>query len=307
MPPVIIGAGIAAAATVGGAVLTSKSNAKATDKAVAAQQTSETQQLGFQRQARDENTAALSQWMERGNAAGNQINALLGLGGPTQAQPTPQAGVLAQYQGPFEYGGNGVYPPGDEWGFDQRNRDVTYGGQGTMTAAPGHAATPAPAQTPQQAALAAYDIFKQSTGYQTRLKEGQSALTANYFGGGVGQSGAAMKAAIRFGNDYAGNYFDNYLGQLGNQQSLGFSGASALAGVGQTFANNASNISQNGANVASEAAIARARNNGAVFTGLAGAAGQFAGALSSYGQPQLPQPSIVAPGFARGGAPWPGG
>lgn len=290
MPPVVIGAGIAAAATVGGAALTSSANKKATNKAVAAQQSSDAQQLAYQREARDKNEAALSPFMQRGNVAGDQINALLGLGGSAQTLPTQQPGILAQYQGEnpdtSAHGLGRGYETvgGDPFGFNKTRYEAVNGGPGTIQ---NFGATQAPQQarqTPQQAAMAAYDIFKNSTGYQTRLKEGQGALAANYFGGGVGQSGAAMKAAIRYGNDYAGNYFDNYIGQLGNQQNLGFAGASALSGVSQNFANNASNISQNGANILSQAAIARAQNSGALYTGIAGAIGNVAGSLSSYGR-----------------------
>lgn len=256
MPPVIIGAGIAAAAGVGAAVITSKSNSKAINKAQTAQQNSEAQQLAYQRETRDLNTGILAPYVQRGNEAGSTIQALLGLGGS-------KAPAAAGY---------GIAD-----------------GQAGMGAVQG--------QTPQQAAQAAYETFKLSTGYQTRFKEGQGALAANYFGGGVGQSGAAIKAAIRYGNDFAGNSIDSYISQLGDQQRIGFGAGGALAGVSTTFANNAGQISQNGADVASQAAIARARNNGALFTGIAGAAGQVAGALSSYSQPQYTAPPYT-PGYS---------
>lgn len=159
-------------------------------------------------------------------------------------------------------------------------------GASTAPGAP-YGQTVAPQQTPQQAATSAYEIFKQSTGYQSRFTEGLRALSSNYFGGGVGQSGAAVKAALRFGQDYASREFGNWMGALGNQQGLGFAGASALAGVSQGNADRLGQISQNNADAMGQAAIARAQNQGALLTGIAGATGQLAGALSSYSRPPV--------------------
>src|SRR5688500_17182533 len=54
-------------------------------------------------------------------------------------------------------------------------------------------------------------------------------------------------------------------------------------------------ISRNSADNASAAAIARAQNQGALYTGLAGAAGQVAGALSSYRPQTYQMPAFGAP------------
>lgn len=237
MPPAIIGGVIAAAGTIGATALGSKANSKAIKRSTAAQQDSTAQQMALQREVRAQNTAALSPFMERGNAAGNLINAALGIGTTLPAGQAPTGGVTAQ--------------------------------------------------SPQQSALTAYEAFKQSTGYQTRLDEGMRSLNAGYAGAGVLQSGAAQRAAIRFGQDYGSREFGNWLGYLGNQQGLGFSGASALAGVSQGAADRMGAISQNAADFAGQAAVARAQNQGALYTGIAGALGQAAGALSSYSRPPV--------------------
>lgn len=169
---------------------------------------------------------------------------------------------------------------------DSINALLGLGGAAPQPGTPGVTATTGPAQTPQQSALNAYEMFKQSTGYQSRLQEGQRQQGAMYSALGTYQSGARDKALARFNQDYASREFGNYLGALGNQQGVGFAGASALAGVGQGFADRMGAISQNGADTASQAAIARAQNQGALWSGIAGTAGNVVGALSSYKKTQ---------------------
>lgn len=135
----------------------------------------------------------------------------------------------------------------------------------------------------QSAATNAYNLFKQSTGYQDRLQEGYRGVNSNYAASGILQSGAAQKALLQYGQQQASNEFGNYMGALGNQQGVGLSGASALAGVGQSFANSMGQISQNSANAAGQAAVAKANNSNSLIGGLSNIAGNTFGALSSYG------------------------
>jgi hypothetical protein len=236
MPPLAI-AGVAAAAIgAGSTYLASKSNSKAIKRATAAQTDSTNQQIAYQREADQRNLGALSPFMQRGNAAGDTINAALGIGGGFMPQGAPEGGQTVQ--------------------------------------------------SPAQAASSAYEQFKQSTGYQSRFNEGMRGLNSGYAGAGVLQSGAAQRAALRYGQEFASGEFGNWMSMLGNQQQTGFAGASALAGVSQGSADRMGAISQNNANMAGQAAVARAQNTGALYTGLAGIAGQAAGALSSYQRPQ---------------------
>jgi hypothetical protein len=275
--PIATTAAILGAAAIGaaGSALSSKSNSKAINNATAAQQTATNAQIAAQQQARAENSAALAPYMARGNAAGETINAALGLGG-TVAPAQPAA---------LTYDG-GFMPPYalNPGGYGYQGEPVN-GANGAYVQQTGPAQAPQGGQTPAQAAANAYELFKQSTGYQTRFSEGNRSLAANYFGGGVGQSGAAIKAALKYGQNFASNEFGNWLGALGNQQGVGFSAASANAGVSQGFADRLSEISQNNANATASAAALKANNNNAFFGSLAGIAGQTAGALSSYRPP----------------------
>lgn len=127
------------------------------------------------------------------------------------------------------------------------------------------------------AANAAYDTFKTASGYQERLKEGYNALNSGYAGAGTLQSGAALKGFARFGQDYAGNHLNQYMAMLNGQQQMGLGAASAQAGVGQTFANNMSNINSDHANAVAQLAAAKANNSNQLLNGLGGLAGTILG------------------------------
>jgi hypothetical protein len=86
MPPALIPAGIAAAATVGGALISSHAQSKAADQAQSAQDQATQAQLKLGQQSMDlqnrvygSNYDTLSPFVSRGNVAGDAINALLGL------------------------------------------------------------------------------------------------------------------------------------------------------------------------------------------------------------------------------------
>jgi len=113
--------------------------------------------------------------------------------------------------------------------------------------------TPAP-QTSTDAARAAFDQFRNSTGYQFRLGEGMDAVNSGYAGAGTLKSGAAMKAINEYGQNFASNEFGNYFNMLGGQANKGLTAASAQAGVSTSLGNNLANIQmQQGENLANAA------------------------------------------------------
>ncbi len=133
----------------------------------------------------------------------------------------------------------------------------------------------------------AFDRYQGSSGYQFRKDEGMNALASQYRGRGVSQSGAADKALMKFGQDYGSNEFGRYMGYLGNQQGVGMAAASALAGVGQNYANSVSANNANTANAVSNAALVNGANQANAYGTAFNALGNFAGqALSSSFAPQ---------------------
>lgn len=261
-----IGLGVAGV----GSFLSSKSQSKAAGQAADASVQASRENAALARDIYGQNQQALSPFMNRGNAAGDQINALLGLGGATQttqaASGVPGASVWDQYlqQNPdvmrgWRETGQAFKTPQEYAQFHYS----TYGrNEGRKLPSQQAPATPAAAnENATKAAQNAFDIFKNSTGYQSRLAEGYEGLNSGLASSGVLQSGAAQKEAIRYGQNFASNEFGNYLNALGNQQGVGLSGASALAGVGQNYANTMAANNNQAASAVGNAALIKGQNN----------------------------------------------
>jgi hypothetical protein len=300
-----IGIGLAG---VGAGASALSGNAAAKRAAQTSQQNTEAN-VGLAREIYGQNQQMLNPFMQRGNAAGNQLNALLGLGGGQPMQQTPTQGG---WSGPMMDGMMtaenmpmaGMGTPmgamgGDFAGYVRSNPDLmaefgrvggqfggdknAYGqfhwnqyGQNEGRALPGAAQQGQAGQTPQQAAESAFDTFRNSTGYQFRLGEGLNAVNSAFSGIGGLQSGAAIKANNQFGQNFASNEFANYANMLGNQQAVGAGSASALAGVGQNFAGTV--IGQNNFNAQNQMGAQLGQQNA-----LGNVAGILGGGLFSMG------------------------
>lgn len=270
---------IGAAAVVGGSIIGSKSANKNAKRAAQTSAENNAQNTALQREIYGQNKALLSPYSQRGNAAGDAINALLGLGGsqPQYQQPQVQPNALAQLAGgqpDLQYRAGGYNLPG------MPGVIGGYGG-GTFNM-DGAQATPVNTGgiSPQQAQEDAFGRFRDSTGYQFRLGEGMNALNSGYAGAGVLQSGDAMRAAQDYGQNFASNEFGNYYNMLANQQGVGLSGASAVVGVGQNYANNITNMNTQNANNQANAQLARTNP-------FANALGTIGSGLFNYGMGKI--------------------
>ena len=125
----------------------------------------------------------------------------------------------------------------------------------------------------QEAATNAFSTFQQSPGYQFRLQEGMNQMNSGYAGAGVLQSGAALRGAQEYGQDYASNEFDRYFGRVQNQAQLGLGATNALVG-------NVSNNNIYAADGQANAALIRGNSNP-----FASALGQLGGSISGGGNP----------------------
>jgi hypothetical protein len=283
-----LGAIVGGVASVAGSLIGGSKNSKAISKASDAQAAATKEATALQRDIYNKNVAIQQPFLNTGQAAMGQINALLGLNTAPAASGTPQTnpalapvpagddprrvnprGFLTQIIRGMHEGGQYV---------DQETLD-RLGISSPVNTLPAQGTA---AQPTQVSANDAYNQFKNYTGYQTRLNEGLNSINGGYAASGTLQSGAALKALNRFGQDYASNEFGNYMGYLGQQQQLGPGAANALAGVGTNYANAAGNLAmQNGNNIAN-AAIAKANNSNSMWQGIAGGIGSIFG-NSSFG------------------------
>lgn len=283
----------------GSSALAASKNSKAIKNATAAQTDANREAIAAQERARSENLGLQRPLYDAGMPALQARNALLGLGGQ-QPQAQPQPNALTQFQGynpdssaqPFGMSPSGFRPEPEysTFGNFQLPGPISGYGGGTFNmdgtqATPSQGGIPgqAPGQTPQQSAENAFDIFKNSTGYQFRVNEGNRALNAGWAGAGTLQSGAAGKSFQNFGQNIASAEFGNYMGYLGEQQNLTSGAANAMSGVNSTYANNAGNLAvAQGQNLAN-AAVARANNSNALIGGLGNALGTGLGAIFPRG------------------------
>lgn len=127
----------------------------------------------------------------------------------------------------------------------------------------------------------AFRNFQNSTGYQFRVGEGQRALDNSFASRGIGQSGAAAKAALSYGQNIASGEFGNYLNALQGQQGVGLSAAGAQAGVSTNFVNQTTANNNNTASALANAAIAKGNATGNMWGGIANGVGNLFG--SSFG------------------------
>lgn len=274
MPPAIIAAGIGAAASIGGGLMASSAQNKASKRAAQTAQNTANSNNALTQGIYNQNTSNLRPFMESGTRANALLdNLLYGYqGGPQQPQ---------QGQQPF----GGQQPNalarqprmvGEAFTDDEM--------QGYQNGSPTQGAF-APQGQPN-AGMNAWDAFRNSTNYQFRLGEGMNALNSGWAGQGALQSGAAAKDAIRYGQNFASNELGQWMNMLGGQQNLGLSGASALAGVGQNMVNNVTANNNSASSAAANAALMNGQNQANMYGGIANSLGTFAGSFgSSFGKP----------------------
>lgn len=304
MPPAIIAGGIAAVGTIGGAMLSAGAQKDAASQASKAEQQMAAQNAALAKQFRQENTQNFAPWMQSGGQANALIDSFLYGPGPSNyytgempagAQPTaPPVAAPAQapvnaYDGPSMAEINMMKKDGIPGNYE--NALATY--KASHTLAQRHqnklAQQQAPAQpTTPQNPFSGYAAFVNSPYYQAPLQEGMRQLNTSFAGRGMIESGDAMKASQRYGQDYAYGRMGEYLGLAGSQSDRGLQGASAIAGVGQTALASQSQSNMMAGNAMANAALAKGAANAGMYAGIGNALGGLAGSFlggggSSYG------------------------
>jgi hypothetical protein len=93
-----------------------------------------------------------------------------------------------------------------------------------------------------------YAQYQDATGYRFRRDEGLNALNQGLANAHMTASGAALKAGVKYNQDFASNDFGGYLDRLAAQQATGLNAASALTGAGQAYAGGVGANNTNAAN-----------------------------------------------------------
>jgi hypothetical protein len=227
----------AAALTAGGALLASNSASKAASKSAQASQNATDQATAEQRRQYDQSRADYAPYLQVGTGALNQLAGLYGI--PSTQQPQGQA-QITQYGQPVGGQRNGLSGRFDMLGDLQVPQ--------TMEATAGTGQQGQAQVVPENGAGNMAGFF-QSPDYQFRLNEGARALTARNAALGIQDSGAAQRSAIQYAGNLASGEFNNYANRL-----------SALAGVGQTTAQNNAALGQNYAGAVGQFGMNNAQN-----------------------------------------------
>lgn len=147
-----------------------------------------------------------------------------------------------------------------------------------------------------KASADALETFRGSTGYTDLQREGSRSTNAAVFAGGLGQSGAALKALQDRGTQIANSSQGDYRNSLLNLIGGGAQARGLVAGVGQNTVNTVNQATQNSADARGNAALAGAANTNGLIQNLLNAGVAAYG--SSYKKPvpaSSQSPSYNAP------------
>jgi len=236
---------IGGSALVGGLLQSNAANRASDAQANAAAQSNATNWNIYQQQRTDQQP-----WMQRGNAAGNQLAYLMGL---------PGYGPGAQFGGQGGYGG---YNPGQQTdpsgrSYGQRKPQdlagVVEDENGRLTRPqddfggyPTGGLDPVNQQPNYNTAMGDYGSlsrkfgaqdFQVDPGYQFRLSEGAKALERSAAARGMSASGAQLKALTQYNQGFASNEYGNAYNRYNNDQTTLYNRLAGISGTGQQSAN----------------------------------------------------------------------
>jgi hypothetical protein len=126
----------------------------------------------------------------------------------------------------------------------------------------------------------ALQVFRNSTGYTDLQREGARSTNAAVFAGGLGQSGAALKALQDRGTQIANGSSQQFFGNVSSLASRGDAARGLVAGIGQNSVSANNNTSQNSADNQGNLALAQAGNTNSLIQNLLNAGATAYG--SSY-------------------------
>lgn len=126
---------------------------------------------------------------------------------------------------------------------------------------------------------AAQNFLQMDPGYGFRLSEGMKALERSAAARAGLQSGAALKAGQRYGQDLASQEYGAAYNRLANLANVGPQAAGVMSNLGQNYAGNVGNIYMRQGETAANAMLARGSAYGRGLSDIGYLAGRY------YGQP----------------------
>lgn len=127
----------------------------------------------------------------------------------------------------------------------------------------------------------ALNTFRTATGFEDIMENALGAVNSNAYAGGIGDSGATLKALLREGGKVANSSLQGYLGNLTDVANRGGQARGLVAGVGQNATNSTIQALQAGADAKGNAALVSGSNWANAIQGLTQAGAYALG--SSYG------------------------
>jgi hypothetical protein len=254
----IVAAAIGGVAAIGGGLIAAGgAKSAANTQAQAARDAQAAQERMFEKQV-----ALQEPFRQGGMAAQSRLFTLLGLN-PNAGQPAVSGGGVQTYNTPY---GN-ISVPG-------------MGGGAPATNAQGIVVDPNSPDFGKYARDFGMQDFTQDPGYQFRLDEGQKAIERSAAARGGLQSGSALKAAARFGQNLGSQEYQNAFNRYQVNRSNQLNPLQSLMGSGQSATNTLTSAAgQQGQNQASN--IYNAGN--ARASGYIGSSNALAGALQGIG------------------------
>ena len=263
----------------GASVIGSKNQSKAAKQAANASQNAADAATAEQRRQFDIANANQQPWLTTGTSALNQLASLYGLQTAPNATTFNESSYLAANPDVAAAIQNGQFGGSALNHYNQYGKNEARQGGVTQTGG-----------TTSGTGMAG---FVASPDYQFRLNESQRALTARNAALGIQDSGAAQKAAIQYAGNLASGEFNNYANRL-----------SALAGVGQTAAQNTAQLGQNYAGAVGNIGMNNAQNLGSSYQQQGANSANMWGNLAGIGSGLLGNFAAPASPTARGGSLW---
>lgn len=286
---------IGAVVGIAGSLISSSMASDASSEASAAQQAASREAVAEQRRQYDLTRQDLAPWRDVGSQAVTRLGTLLGLGAPnatgvTEAQlrASGRFGNPVQwvpgspFQAPGQWVGSGDtimqemvtqyrYPDGSvsDQPFMQIGSGIDEDAlQAELARLNALGADPEYGSLMQDFSLA---DFEKDPGYEFRLSEGNKAIDRAASARGSFDSGATLKALLKYGQDFASNEFQNAWNRDASNKTRKYNFLAGTSGLGQTSANTLAVTGQNMANNVSDLLVGAGNARAAGIVGSSNA------------------------------------